>query len=56
MKNIPLLVIAGICTGIGAAGMVWLWWRWRQNYVWLLNKIFLYVTLHPCPISHDKLY
>jgi hypothetical protein len=56
VKNIPLLVIAGICTGIGAAGMVWLWWRWRQNYVWLLNKIFLYVTLHPYPISPDKLY
>ncbi len=48
VKNIPLLVIAGVCTGIGAAGMVWLWWRWRQNYIWLLNKIFLFVpsTLH----------
>jgi hypothetical protein len=48
IKNIPLLVIAGVCSGIGAAGMVWLWWRWRQNYVWLLNKIFLY---HPNPLS-----
>jgi len=41
IKNLPLLVIAGVCCGIGAAGMLWLWWRWRQNYVWLLNKIFL---------------
>jgi hypothetical protein len=40
-KNMPLLVVAGICCGIGAAGMVWLWWTWRTNYVWLLNKIFL---------------
>jgi len=46
IKNIPLLVVAGVCSGIGAVGMVWLWWRWRQNYVWLLNKIFLY---HPYP-------
>jgi hypothetical protein len=41
VKNIPLLVIAGVCSGIGTGGMVWLWWVWRQNYVWLLNKVFL---------------
>jgi hypothetical protein len=41
VKNIPLLAIAGACTGLGALGMVWLWWYWRHNYVWLLNKIFL---------------
>jgi hypothetical protein len=40
-KNTPLLVVAGICCGIGAAGMIWLWWTWRTNYVWLLNKIFM---------------
>lgn len=49
VKNIPLLVIAGVCAGIGAVGMVWLWWRWRQNYVWLLNKIFLCAT-SPSPL------
>lgn len=41
VKNIPLLVIAGSCCGIGALGMVWLWYKWRSNYVWLLNRIFL---------------
>ncbi|KAG4416753.1 hypothetical protein IFR04_010082 [Cadophora malorum] len=41
VKNIPLLVIAGSCCGIGALGMVWLWFKWRSNYVWLLNRIFL---------------
>jgi hypothetical protein len=41
VKNVPLLVIAGICCGIGAGGMLWLWWTWRKNYVWLLNRIFL---------------
>jgi hypothetical protein len=42
-KNTPLLVVAGICCGIGAGGMIWLWWTWRMNYVWLLNKIFMSV-------------
>lgn len=41
VKNIPLLAIAGACCGIGAGGMLWLWWTWRKNYVWLLNRIFL---------------
>jgi hypothetical protein len=41
IKHVQLLVIAGICCGIGAGGMLWLWWRWRENFVWLLNKIFM---------------
>jgi hypothetical protein len=41
VKNIPLLAIAGTCCAIGAIGMIWLWYRWRENYVWLLNRIFL---------------
>lgn len=36
VKNVQLLIIGGVCSGVGALGMVWLWWRWRQNYVWLL--------------------
>jgi hypothetical protein len=56
IKNIPLLVVAGVCSGVGAAGMAWLWWRWRQNYVWLLNKIFLYAFCYiyiPRPFHHE---
>lgn len=41
VKDVPLLYIAGFCSGIGGLGMIWLWFRWRENYVWLLNKIFL---------------
>lgn len=41
VKHVPLLVIAALACGIGASGMVWLWWRWRKNYVWLVNRIFL---------------
>jgi hypothetical protein len=47
VKNVPLLVVAGICCGIGAGGMCWLWWTWRMNYVWLLNRIFLCVSQPP---------
>ncbi|KAI6130980.1 hypothetical protein EV401DRAFT_1921695 [Pisolithus croceorrhizus] len=41
INNVPLLVVAWVCTGVGAGGMVWLWWRWRKNYVWIVNKIFV---------------
>ena len=55
-KNLPSLiasllfpdcrfVIAWICTGVGAIGMLWLWWRWRKNYLWALNQIFMYVKV-----------
>ncbi|KAH7882019.1 hypothetical protein F5I97DRAFT_387011 [Phlebopus sp. FC_14] len=41
-------VVAWTCTGIGAIGMVWLWWRWHKNYVWIVNRIFMCVlVLHP---------
>ncbi|KAH8602197.1 hypothetical protein B0O99DRAFT_648032 [Bisporella sp. PMI_857] len=41
VKHVPLLYIAAFCSGIGGAGMLWLWFRWRANFVWLLNRIFL---------------
>ena len=40
VQNIPLFVIAYILCGVGSGGMIYLWWRWRANYIWLLNKIF----------------
>ncbi|KAF7337030.1 hypothetical protein MVEN_02139700 [Mycena venus] len=41
IKHLSLYVIAWVCTFIGAAGMSWLWYRWRGNYIWCLNRIFL---------------
>lgn len=41
VQNLPLLVIAAICCGIGTAGLLWLAFRWRSNYVWLLNRVYL---------------
>ncbi|KAF8960649.1 hypothetical protein BDZ97DRAFT_1665556, partial [Flammula alnicola] len=41
VTELPLYIVAWVCCGIGACGMVWLWWRWRKNYLWGLNKIFI---------------
>jgi hypothetical protein len=41
IRNLPLLIIAFGCCGLGACGMCMLWWRWSHNYVWLLNSIFV---------------
>ncbi|KAI0051560.1 hypothetical protein FA95DRAFT_1569853 [Auriscalpium vulgare] len=41
IQHVSLFVIAYTCCVIGAGGMGWLWWRWRGNYIWLLNKIFV---------------
>jgi len=41
VTHLPLFIVAWICTGIGGFGMIWLWWRWRKNYIWCLNKIFM---------------
>lgn len=41
INHVPLLVIAWICTGVGGCGMIWLWWRWHDNYIWIVNRIFV---------------
>ncbi|TVY86868.1 hypothetical protein LAWI1_G007630, partial [Lachnellula willkommii] len=39
--HIPLLVIASTSSILGALGMLYLWSAHRDNFVWLLNRIFL---------------
>lgn len=41
IKHVPLYIIGWACCGIGGLGMLWLWWRWRNNYIWLVDRIFL---------------
>ena len=41
VANAPLLWVAGACCLIGTVGMIGLWIRWRRNYVWLINRIFM---------------
>lgn len=43
-QNLGLLWLSGIFCVIGGSGCLILWLRWRKNYVWLVNKIFLYVS------------
>lgn len=39
--NAGLLWLSGAFCMIGGTGCLVLWARWRKNYVWLVNKIFL---------------
>lgn len=41
VRNVPLLYVAAFACGIGVLGCVWLWWKWKKNYVWVINRIFL---------------
>lgn len=41
INHIGLLWVSGACCIIGALGACALWLRWRKNYVWLINRIFL---------------
>jgi len=41
ISHMGLLWVAAICSISGALGSCVLWVRWRRNYVWLINRIFL---------------
>lgn len=41
VKNIPLLVIAAVACGVSVVGVASLALRHLDNYVWLLNKLFV---------------
>jgi hypothetical protein len=45
VRNVPLLYVGAFCAGVGLVGKTWLWWEHSGNYVWLVNKIFMFV--HP---------
>ena len=41
IANIGLLIVAAILTGVGVLGVFGLWLKWRQNYIWMINKLIL---------------
>lgn len=41
VRNVPLLYVAAFACGVGVMGCLWLWWKHRRNYVWVINRIFL---------------
>ncbi|KIW19507.1 hypothetical protein PV08_00079 [Exophiala spinifera] len=46
IANIGLLWLSGSFCVAGTVLCLWLWWVWRYNYVWLVNKIFMPITLN----------
>lgn len=52
IQHIGLLWLAGIFCIVGGFGCMVLWFRWFQNYVWLINRIFLYTLPLPSPLAH----
>lgn len=46
VQSLPLLVIAALCCVVGYAGNIWLSLRWKNNYVWLLNRLYMPGTLN----------
>lgn len=41
IANIGLLWLAGAFCVAGIVGCIGLWIRWRENYVWVINRVFL---------------
>ncbi|GIJ89517.1 hypothetical protein Asppvi_008459 [Aspergillus pseudoviridinutans] len=46
IQNPPLLVIACVLSAMGAALLAWLSWEWRENYIWLVSRIFTPVAMN----------
>lgn len=44
--NASTLVVGTVSMGMGLLGVGWLAFRWRKNYVWLLNKLYLPLVLN----------
>lgn len=44
IQNIPLLAVAAFFFVLGTAGIGWLWHQRRRHYLWLADKLFLYVA------------
>ncbi|KAL4740388.1 hypothetical protein BDV11DRAFT_204309 [Aspergillus similis] len=46
IQNPPLVAIAWSFLGIGVGIMSVLFYRWRQNYLWLINRLFIPTLLN----------
>lgn len=45
IQNPPLLATASVFFLIGCAIMSWLYWRFQHNYIWLVNRLFMWVFI-----------
>ncbi|KAH7303368.1 hypothetical protein B0I35DRAFT_384077, partial [Stachybotrys elegans] len=46
VENVPLLYVASFCCAFAAIGLIYLWVRWRHNYVFLMDRIFEPVVIY----------
>jgi hypothetical protein len=37
-----ILPFVALCTTTGVIGLLWLWYKWKHNYIWLLSHVFMY--------------
>lgn len=52
VQNVPLIFIATLCCTLGVGGMTYLGWTHKSNYVWLVDRIIMFVSpLSPLPIG-----
>jgi hypothetical protein len=42
IQNPPLVAIACTFLGVGAGTMVYLFFKWKHNYFWIFNRLFVY--------------
>lgn len=40
-RNVPILAVSAACCAVGLIGMACLSLRWRRNYIWLLNRLYI---------------
>jgi hypothetical protein len=45
IQNPPLLAIACFLMVLGSGIISWLTWERRENYIWLLNRLFMSVSV-----------
>jgi hypothetical protein len=43
IRNTPLLVIGILCCLAGGTGIEWTAWKFRKNYIWLVDRILMSV-------------
>lgn len=45
-RNVPLTYLASSACFIGVLGYLFLWYKHRKNYIWVVNRIFLLAMLN----------
>jgi hypothetical protein len=51
IQNPPLLAIACFLMVLGSVMISWLTWERRENYIWLINRLFMSVSV--CLVNSD---